>query len=165
MPIVKCKICKKEFYAKPNLLKIGWGKYCSAKCHHEGLKKGRFVICFICRGKVWRKPRQLKHSKSGKYFCSKSCQTLWRNTIEFVGEKHPNWKTGERNYRQILQRSGREQVCILCNNKDKRILSVHHLDENRKNVKLKNLVWLCWNCHFLVHHNKKTKEKIMAAMV
>lgn len=165
MTIVNCKKCKKEFYAKPSWLKKGWGKYCSPKCHHEGLKKGEFVACSICNKKIWRKPRQLKHSKSGKYFCSKSCQTLWRNTIVFVGENHPNWKNGETIYRQILKRSKRKQLCILCKNTDKRVLAVHHLDKNRKNVKLENLIWLCWNCHFLVHHDKDTKKRLMAAVV
>ena len=165
MPIVNCEKCKKEFYAKPSWLEKGWGKYCSPKCHHEGLKKGKFVVCSICHKKIWRKPRQLKHSKSGKYFCNKSCQTLWRNTIVFVGENHPNWKTGERNYGQILDRNKREQVCVLCKNKDKRVLAVHHLDGNKKNVELKNLIWLCWNCHFLVHHDKDTKKRLMAVVV
>ena len=165
MPIVKCKICKKSFLAKPSWLKKGWGVYCSASCHHEGLKKGEIVKCYICGKKIWRKPRQLKHSKSGKYFCNKSCQTIWRNTIVFVGENHPNWRTGERNYRNILKKSKRKPICILCKIRDERILTVHHLDKNKKNVELKNLIWLCWNCHFLVHHSKKINKKLMAAVV
>ena len=165
MPIVNCKKCKKEFYAKPNWLEKGWGKYCSAKCQHDAQLKGKFVECYICKKRVWKAPKALKHSKSGKYFCNKSCQTLWRNTIVFVGENHPNWKNGERNCRNILEKSGRKQVCTLCKNKDKRILTVHHLDKNRKNVELKNLVWLCWNCHFLVHHDRETKKILMAAVV
>ncbi len=164
MPIVKCRICKKEFYAKPHWLKVGWGKYCSPKCHHEGIKKGKFIACDICGKKTWKQPKQIDHSKSGKFFCSKSCQTLWRNKT-YVGKKHPNWKNGQTIYRDILQRSKKEKICTLCGTKDKRVLAAHHLDRNKKNVKLKNLVWLCWNCHFLVHHDKETKKKFMAAVV
>jgi predicted HNH restriction endonuclease len=43
-------------------------------------------------------------------------------------------------------------VCVLCKVSDKRILAVHHKDNNRKNNKVENLVWLCHNCHILVHH-------------
>ena len=165
MPIVNCEKCKKEFYAKPSWLKQGWGKYCSAKCHHEGLKKGKFVKCFICKKQVWKAPKALKHSKSGKFFCSKSCQTLWRNKFVYIGKNHPNWKNGQTIYRDILQRSKKEEICTLCGTRDKRVLAAHHLDGNRKNVKLKNLIWLCWNCHFLVHHDKDTKKRLMAAVV
>ena len=165
MPIVKCVKCKKEFYAKPSWLKIGWGKYCSPKCQHEGQLRGKLVKCFICKKEVWKAPKALSHSKSGKYFCGKSCQTVWRNSMVFIGKKHPNWKNGETIYRKILERSKKEKACLLCGIEDKRILAVHHLDKNQKNIDLKNLIWLCHNCHFLVHHDKETKEKLMAVVV
>ena len=38
--------------------------------------------------------------------------------------------------------------CSVCNyNEDVSILEVHHIDENRKNNKLENLIILCPNCH------------------
>jgi predicted HNH restriction endonuclease len=42
-------------------------------------------------------------------------------------------------------------VCKKCGNKDARVLEVHHLDKNRKNSNIENLIWLCANCHTLVH--------------
>jgi len=151
MPLVRCKICKKKFYAKPSWLKRDWGKYCSAKCQHRAQLKGRFVYCEICGKKIWRKPRQLKHSKSKKYFCTKSHQTLWRNRI-FIGPRHPNWKGGENiEHKGLLIRNGIKSVCKLCGCKDKRVLAVHHLDRNKKHNMIKNLIWLCHNCHHLVH--------------
>ncbi len=151
MLIVKCHQCHKSFTAKPSWIKYGNGKYCSTKCHHEGMRKGKYVACEICGEKFWRKPGQLKHSKSRKFFCSKSHQTLWRNSI-FVGPKHPNWKNGENvQYRKIVLDNKIKQICKNCGNKDKRLLVVHHLDRNRKNNKIQNLIWLCLNCHFLIH--------------
>ncbi|KKP93137.1 MAG: hypothetical protein UR98_C0009G0015 [Parcubacteria group bacterium GW2011_GWA1_36_12] len=156
MPIVNCEKCKKEFYAKPSWLKIGWGKYCSPKCHHEGLKRGKFIACFICGKKTWKAPKQISHSKSGKFFCSKSCQTLWRNK-EFRGVRHHNWKGGENIlHKSLLIENHVKPVCKLCSCKDERVLAVHHLDKNRKNNNVKNLIFLCQNCHHLVHcHNEK----------
>lgn len=152
MPLVRCKICGKEFYAKPSWLKKGWGKYCSSKCQYKAQRKGKFVYCKICGKKIWRKPRQLKHSKSKTYFCTKSHQTLWRNRI-FIGPRHPNWKGGENiEHKKLLIRNGIKLVCKLCGCKEERVLAVHHLDRNKKHNNIKNLVWLCYNCHHLVHY-------------
>lgn len=79
----------------------------------------------------------------------------------FVGSKHSNWKGGEYTYKNILLKSKSSKICKLCNKKDARILSVHHINCNRKNNKINNLVWLCFNCHFLVHHYEKEKERLM----
>lgn len=164
MPQVRCKICKKEFYIKPSHQERGWGKYCSISCRSKSQFKGKSVVCFNCGKKIYRAPSQLKKSKSGKYFCTKSCQTFWRNRY-YVGEKHTNWKGGERAYRSILKRSGRKPLCVLCKIANERILTAHHIDHNRLNNKLKNLVWLCLNCHYLVHHDKRLNQKIMEALV
>jgi len=154
MPKGKCKICGKSFYAKPSHIKKGWGKYCSPECQHEAQLKGEFVYCGICGKKIWRPPKQLTHSKSGKFFCSKSHQTLWRNKI-YSGPNHPFWKGGEhQEYKSFLLQSGIAQKCKLCSCRDRRVLVVHHLDEKRNNNSLKNLIWLCLNCHHLVHYYK-----------
>jgi len=34
---------------------------------------------------------------------------------------------------------------------------VHHIDGNIKNNQKKNLLVICPNCHFLIHHPKKTR--------
>ncbi len=164
MPYSSCLICGKEFYVKPNWLKLGWGKYCSRDCVFKSQRKGRWVRCFICKKQVWKAPRALIHSRSGRYFCNKSCQTLWRNQ-EFIGSKHGNWKTGEKSYRDILKRSKITPICERCKSDDVRILVVHHLDRDRKNNKVENLAWVCHNCHYLIHHNKKENKIFMEALV
>ncbi len=164
MPIVRCKMCSAPFYAKPSWLKRGVGKYCSAACQHEGKKNGKMVACFICGKEAYKQLRALKHSKSKKYFCSKSCQTKWRNAI-FIGAKHANWKNGEYAYRTVLRRHNVFPVCRICKTKDTRILATHHIDKNRKNNKINNLAWLCHNCHFLVHHYDVVRSKFMEALV
>jgi 5-methylcytosine-specific restriction endonuclease McrA len=79
---------------------------------------------------------------------------VWKNKNLIVGEDHPNWKNGENAYREIMIRSGIPAVCKHCGTKDFRVLLVHHIDEDRKNNHIENLMWLCHNCHFLKHvHN------------
>ena len=151
--VVKCKLCSKDFYTKPSWIKIGGGKFCSLVCKNKSSKTGKEIPCFVCRKITYHPKARIELSKSKKYFCGKSCQTIWRNSY-FVGEKHANYKSGIAIYRSILSRNKVSGVCKLCKTNDRRILAVHHLDKNRKNNKVENLVWLCHNCHHLVHHYK-----------
>lgn len=161
MPIVKCRICRSKFYAKPFWLKRGFGTYCSAKCQHTGQRTGRIVKCFLCGTESYKTKKALTHSKSGKFFCSKSCQTKWRNSI-FIGEKHANWRSGRFAYKTVLTRANVKKICKLCGTKDARVLAIHHVDLNHFNNKIANLVWLCHNCHVLVHHYNKEKEALFS---
>src|SRR3989344_2363672 len=149
--MVSCGRCSKTFSAKPSHISHGFGKYCSRQCSALSQRTGKEVFCDVCGKAVYRAPKYLEKSKSGKFFCTKSCQTLWRNQL-YVGEKHANWKYGRAAYRSILGRAKRLRVCEVCKTKDTRILTVHHIDRNRINNDLSNLAWLCNNCHFLVHH-------------
>lgn len=149
---VKCKICNKGFYAKPNWIKNGHGKYCSMACKRESQKNGKVVKCFECGEETYKRGRALALSKSGKFFCGKSCQTIWRNQA-FKGSLHGNWKGGEHvQYRKILSKNKIKPVCKVCKTEDDRVLCVHHIDRNRKNNDISNLVWVCRNCHYLVHY-------------
>jgi hypothetical protein len=164
MPIVACKICSKEFYGKPCFLKKGQAKYCSQVCMRLGSKTGKIVKCHSCEKEVYKTKKALRVSKSKTYFCTKSCQTKWRNSV-FIGPLHANWKEGKFAYRSVLGRHKVPKVCGICKTIDTRILAVHHIDHNRKNNSISNLAWLCHNCHFLLHHDKKIEQKFMEALV
>jgi len=160
MEFVLCKICKKEFSVKPSHLKLGWGKYCSNECRWKGQLKGKIVDCYMCKKGTYRSPKELRVSKSGKFFCSKSCQTIWRNT-SFMGPLSANWKYGGSTYRNTLIKSDKKQACRLCKIDNPIILAAHHKDHNRKNNALDNLTWLCFNCHYLVHHDIELNKKVL----
>ena len=156
---VTCRFCKKKFQAKPSWIAYGNAKFCSRECQHRAYRKGKTVNCFICGKAVYKALRSLK--RTSKYFCSKSCQTRWRNTF-FSGPKHANWKGGNSiAYRGLLIKQNIPKICHLCKTSDFRVLAVHHRDENRKNNDVKNLMWLCHNCHFLIHHYDEEREKLM----
>lgn len=157
MPIVQCLQCTNSFYAKPSWIKNGYGKYCSRVCKYIGSKNGQTVSCFTCNKLIYKPAGRLEKSKSKKYFCTKSCQTKWRNT-EFSGPKHANWIHGKNTYRSIMLKQKDAQYCVLCKSVDLRVLAVHHIDRNRRNNKLENLAWLCHNCHFLVHHDSVERQ-------
>jgi len=151
MPQIPCVLCSELFYTKPSWQKRGHGKYCSRLCAAKSSRKGKLVNCHICGEQIYRQLRFLKKSKTGKFFCSKKCSIHWQNTV-FVGPKHPNWKHGMGGYyRYVLKKLAVPQECRRCRTSDTRVLLVHHLDGNRENSVITNLVWLCQNCHFLVH--------------
>ena len=156
---VQCKFCTKEFLIKPSHHKYGWGVYCSNKCKFQAQFKGKIVNCSNCGKEVYRSPKKIDRSKSKKYFCTKSCQTIWRNNF-FVGDKSVRWTSGISTYRNILLRTGEKPKCKLCDVTDSRILSVHHKDHIRTNNDISNLVWLCFNCHYLLHHDEAIDFKM-----
>lgn len=160
MTIAFCKVCSTRFYPRPSNVKRGWGIYCPRNCKNIGTRVRHKSFCFICNKELLKTETQLRHSKSGKFFCDKSCQAKWRNT-EFVGPKHANFKDGKNSYQSILKRYKIKQICNYCREKDIRVIVTHHIDENRKNNNMKNLVWLCHNCHSLVHYDNVEKRKFL----
>jgi hypothetical protein len=146
-----CKLCRARFYAKPNWIKRGYGKYCSSACQHEAQKTGKYIFCDSCGKKTWKTKREIRKAKTKTYFCSKDCMLGYWNTYR-SGPRHPNWTGGKYvEYRRIASSQIGKPICRRCHKRDKRILLVHHVDQNRENNVLSNLVWLCYNCHYLVH--------------
>lgn len=142
---------------------MGWGKYCSKECHYLSMKSGSYVKCETCGKSTYIHLTRLNHSKSGKYFCSKSCQTIWRNS-QYIGPKHKLWKGGVSSdfYRDVLERKKTDKKCKLCGIEDNRVLAVHHIDYDHSNNKIDNLAYLCHNCHQLVHLDKKENLKFLS---
>jgi len=152
----RCIACNSEFNIKPAYIRRGRGKYCSMSCRKKE-SWGKTVSCYRCGVKVFRQKRFIDKNKN--FFCSRKCSidSLNQNRIE---EKSPNWKFGEYSYRNILLRSNQRKICRLCSIDDADVLIVHHIDKNRRHNSLANLVWLCCNCHHLVHHYKQESRRL-----
>ena len=163
MPVVVCKICSTTFYAKPSWIARGGGKCCSKPCQNKSQMSGKLYDCYTCKKPTYRTKRDERKSKSNKFFCSKSCQTIWRNSEVHIVSNHPNWTTGQSSYRERLRKSGRKQECSRCSTKDTRLLSVHHKDRNRDNNTLSNLLFMCHNCHYLVHKYPEEAKGFLTA--
>ena len=154
MPWLKCKKCTKDFYAKPRHIKMGWGKYCSQACSFQGMKTGNIFPCELCGKEIYRTKLEIGRSKSHKFFCNKSCFAKWKNKNILFGENHGNWKGGENSYREAMLRSNNKPICSDCGINNVNVLVIHHIDQSRKNNNINNLMWLCRNCHYIVHEGK-----------
>jgi hypothetical protein len=158
-----CLQCEKEFDAPLREVKRGNGKFCTRKCSaaHRVSKikpKKANVECAQCKKSFYKNESKKKQSKSGLFFCSRSCKDVAQKIggIEEIMPSH--YGTGNC-YRSICW-SHHEKICLVCG--EDKIVAVHHYDENHQNNDPKNLVPLCPTHHLYVHSSYKylVEEKI-----
>ncbi|MFA5934392.1 MAG: HNH endonuclease signature motif containing protein [Candidatus Paceibacterota bacterium] len=160
MKEIVCDICKKKFKRKLSQINYSINHYCSKTCHYEARRLGIYTKCANCNNLVYKKLKDVLLSKNKKFFCSKKCSNKVIGQM-YSRENHPNWKDGEFSYKEYMNKQDVEKKCVLCKKENPLVLVVHHLDKNRRNNDLKNLIWLCYNCHFLVHHYKEESDKML----
>ena len=83
----------------------------------------------------------------------------------FKGEQHYNWKGGFKPYPLGWDKTFKEQIrnrdgyrCVVCGmpeTENCRRLCVHHVDYNKNNLELGNLVSLCHKCHGKTSYNRE----------
>jgi len=158
---VTCTYCGKSFYKKPCQIKSRPVHYCSRDCFNMEVRTRIECICTQCGKKIEKVPSQIKKSKSGNHFCSQSCANAHNNSLYRSGENHPNWNGGYGSYRErALKEYGsccQNKKCSMGNVKEE-MLDVHHIDGDRGNNAIDNLVVLCVWCHALLTRGLATKE-------
>ena len=116
-----------------------------------------YFNCFIERHEIscWLHPDNIKlcpvcgaPSRKGNETCSNSCS----NTHNRSGTNHPNWKYGG-NYRKVCFEAHGHK-CLICD--ETNIIEVHHIDHNRLNNAVDNLVPLCPTHHAYWHSGFKS---------
>lgn len=178
---LSCDICGKMFKRKRT--QIRKNKFCSYKCMGSWMSKNRIGIkssnykhgkmtnnkrCMDCNKKITskakrcRKCRAIQHSKGMK----------GHKGIHLYGKNNPNWKNGlsRQHYPKAFCNEVKELIrirdlntCQLCGKEQNNInrkLSVHHVDYNKNNICLANLISLCSACHVKTNHNRKKWERV-----
>ncbi len=119
-------------------------KFCSHQCSVGSRKNGTTQKCKECSTDIYVIPSYNTAGTGKKTFCSRACQLQsWSR----------DRKTAQRasTYRRNAWLHF-EKRCGDCGyNSHPEILIIHHIDGNRANGKLTNLVPLCQNCHCLRH--------------
>ena len=113
-----------------------------------------------------------KHSETTKKHLSESKKDKWAyNEEQYLkqkqstpkGKNHPNWKDGSsqsayENFTNVIKREIKERdsyKCCICN-KETQKLAVHHIDYDKKNSNLNNLISLCFKCHGETNFNRNS---------
>lgn len=106
--------------------------------------------CPVCNKTFTVSKTNSKESK--KVTCSYSCS----NTYFRSGVNNPNWKYGGSYRERAIKEYGCS--CQLCGFSNPLAIVVHHIDMDRKNNELENLIVLCANCHLIVHNGNYTEK-------
>jgi hypothetical protein len=117
-----------------------------AKIKYELIEKE----CPVCGTKFITKGNSRE-----KMTCSYSCS----NTFFRSGKDNPNWKEISTQYRSKCFEYHKKE-CVIC--KEEKIVEVHHIDEDRSNNDIFNLVPLCPTHHKYWHseYKEEIEDKI-----
>lgn len=166
MILVRCKSCNKEIEVdtrKFNLYtKHGWNFYCE-NCRNIGRRKRIKHTCAHC-GREFERIQSAKKSKNGLYFCSQSCAASYNNSHYRTGANNPNWIDGTHKGSSYITLAFRnyKHKCVMCGLEEECCLQVHHIDCDRYNSSVENLIILCANCHSRIHRGGyKITEEIL----
>lgn len=146
---VKCNICNYEWdFPVTNLMPSAMRKTSNhigcPNCHKQKIHQE--LECAFCHKKIIRLNSEIKNNKTNKVFCSRECGNRYKN-LEIINTL--NGSAYRRNAFSVYPHR-----CKICGwDKDERVLEVHHIDENRNNNDISNLVILCPTCHkfFTLH--------------
>lgn len=155
-----CKNCNIKFLRATRLIRDINNSYCSRKCKGLSSRNRIQLKCAFCNISFERPLSKLAGSKSGMYFCSRSCKDIGQkleNNIKEIWPKHygTSKSSNSKAYRSLAF-STYEHKCNRCgiSKEDFPYLEVHHIDRNRDNNNIDNLEILCPNCHTKEHYDK-----------
>jgi len=173
-----CQECKLFFNAIASEIKRGNGKYCSKTCSVAAVAKKQIkrykeinlpnVECAYCHKMFYKNETKKKASQSGLYFCCREHKDLAQRIgsgIDDIKPDHYRGKEVPSEYRKFYKIRNELTKCCRCGyDKYPSILQIHHIDRNRKNNTIDNLIVLCPNCHEEDHLiNKDGRYSIKSA--
>ena len=122
--------------------------------------------CPVCKNVFLRWQSYLKEHRI--HFCSIKCKNKWAIGKQ-SGVKNPNWRGGISQFpypwqfNNTLKEKIRKQYqnsCQLCSIIPKQKCSVHHIDYNKQNLNIDNLIALCRVCNSKVNFNRNLWQSI-----
>lgn len=169
-----CNIHNIDFTVTAECFMRGTGDIRSScpECTRDKRKEKQILCnCAYCHKEFYRAPSKLKNSLSGLVFCCREHKDLAQRIesgeqFKYIRPPHFTGIGKITTYRDFAFRNY-PHYCYNCGwNEDENILQVHHIDENRENNNLQNLMLLCPTCHmkltshrYILDENKKIKLK------
>lgn len=143
---VICDYCDKEFLKAVRFIKNNQKNYCCPE-HSSLARKERILVkCAYCGKEKEITQSKYKLSKTKTFFCCREHQNkaqMSNNEIDYIC----NYTDGICTYRKLAFDNYKHECANCSYDEHIEILEVHHIDSNRKNNELKNLIILCPNCH------------------
>lgn len=143
---VACDTCAAVFPKAKRFVCRDKHHYCSHDCAQLGRRQRIDRVCPVCGQKFVVRPHRIK-SKTGVVCCSVQCKNI-ASTLEMGIIKCDHYSDGSYTYRDIALRNYPHE-CELCGDKIVELLDAHHIDHNRKNNAVENLMLVCPYCHAL----------------
>ena len=189
MVIKKCIACGVEFKVRPYRAKTA--KYHNAQCRDQNRPESwRRNVGLASKGRKHTESTKKRMSEFAKNMvrteehCKKISESLTGRVRSkehaaniskahkgnFNLEKNPNWRGGKSfepyplQWTEELRELVREKYnrcCALCNVKRKKP-DVHHIDYNKENCAVSNLIALCVPCHRKTNHNRKHWQEVFS---
>jgi len=174
--IVECFVCGKEVYRQRHDIEKHNKFFCSHKCQAQGENNSNFkdetihYKCEQCGEKCKQQKRE--YSRYKFHFCSHICKVKYfiKNGIQSL-ENSPTWRGGKsfekygtkwtKKLKEFI-RNRDNRTCRECKKTEDELaylLSVHHIDYNKKNNSKDNLISLCRSCHSKTNFNRQDWKK------
>lgn len=149
-----CNNCNKEYVTR-HVKKDRIQKYCSRPCVLEAKNKNnKFECeCAFCKTKILKLKSKLGVSKSGLYFCNRTCKESGQKLggIKEIMPHHYGTGISRLKKEVVFKRFNIPLLCCDCKENKEYLLCVHHIDGNSKNNIKENLEIVCYNCHIKRH--------------
>ena len=152
---VSCDSCNTEFLKRRNWVKSL--NFCSHKCRSTHAKQNVEYKCSLCNNTFVSDKSRVNGSKSGLLFCSRSCKDNAQKIDSGIDKLWlPHYNNGYSEYRnRAFEKYAHE--CAHCQyNECINVLEVHHIDSNRSNGSLENLIILCPTHHAAISRGYAT---------
>lgn len=157
---VKCAMCGEVTWARQHLLGRQKHFYCSRSCagkagYRAALETGRFGVGYLTTDDF----RRAQSIRMKAYYTEHP-----EKVTRLYGKDNPAWKHGNAqrgytNFTETRKQAVRErdnQTCQICGKEWDGTgprFDVHHIDDNKNNFEIGNLITLCKSCHTKSHRN------------
>lgn len=158
-----CKECNNQISYKSALYGTGLCRSCAMignKNPNINNYPTKQTFCMDCHTEIWNGQKRCEECYHKSQIGSK------RDLDLFLGENNPNWQGGlsfgdySIEFNNILKRKVRDldnHECQICHKTEvelDEILCVHHIDYNKENCEIENLISLCRKCHAITNGNR-----------
>lgn len=146
---VVCLFCDKEFITRIDQP----ASCCSKTCSFQASRKQSLVSCAACQKTFSKRICSLSGSKSGLYFCNRTCKDKSQKLggISAIMPPHYGTGSGYGHFARELIKSNSLAKCKDCGEDRKYLLCIHHIDGDRSNNVADNIEVVCGNCHLRRH--------------